>query len=128
MHIPKVLLATGDYLGSMALPLALLGTGASMSLSGLRRAGGATLSVVVLKAAALPGLCTVLAALLGFKGMELGVLFLMFVSPTATASYPMVRAMGANDALAANIIMLSTLACLFTCSLGIFVLTATGWG
>ncbi|MEM0952981.1 MAG: AEC family transporter [Pseudomonadota bacterium] len=128
VHIPSVLLATGDYLGSMALPLALLGTGASMSLSGLRRAGVATLSVVTMKAAVLPGLCTVLAAMLGFKGMELGVLFLMFVSPTATASYPMVRAMGANAALAANIIMLSTLTCLFTCSLGIFVLSATDWG
>ncbi len=128
VHIPQVVLATGDYLGSMALPLALLGTGASMSLRSISRAGTATASVVVMKAAVLPALCTGLAVLMGFRGMELGVLFLLFVSPTANASYPMVRAMGANSVLAANLIMLSTLACLFTCSLGIFVLTVTGVG
>ncbi len=120
MRVPEVLLAAGDYVGSMALPLALLGTGASMSLRSLRSSGRDTVLVVLMKAAVIPVACTGVALLLGYRGMELGVLFLLFVSPTATASYAMVRAMGGNDRLAANLIMLSTFACLATCSVGFF--------
>ncbi len=50
----------------------------------------------------------------GFRGMELGILLLMSSAPTAAASYVMVRAMGGNAALAANIIALTTLGSLFT--------------
>ena len=53
---------------------------------------------------------------LGFRGLELGVLALMSSAPSAAASYIMVRAMGGNSALAANIIVLTTIGSLFTTS------------
>lgn len=63
---------------------------------------------------------------LGFQGIELGVLLLMSSAPTAAASYVMVRAMGANAALAANIIAVTTIGSLVTTSLGIMLLRAAG--
>lgn len=120
--VPGILLSAGDYIGSMALPLALLGTGAGMSLRALRDSSQATGLVIGLKAVLLPGLLTVIAVQLGFRGTDLGVLFLLFVSPTATASYAMVKAMGANDTLAANLVMTTTLVCILSCSLGLFLL------
>ncbi|MFT4677321.1 MAG: putative permease [Patiriisocius sp.] len=120
--VPGILLSAGDYIGSMALPLALLGTGAGMSLRALRDSSQATGLVIGLKAVLLPGILTVVAIQLGFRGTDLGVLFLLFVSPTATASYAMVKAMGANDTLAANLVMTTTLVCILSCSLGLFLL------
>lgn len=122
LPVPGILLSTGDYVGSMALPLALLGTGAGMSLRALRDSSQATGLVIGLKAFLLPGLITVAAIQLGFRGTDLGVLFLLFVSPTATASYAMVKAIGANDTLAANLVMTTTLVCILSCSVGLFLL------
>jgi predicted permease len=122
LPVPGVLLGAGEYIGSMALPLALLGTGAGMSLKALRDSSNATVLVIGLKALVIPGLLTLIAIQLGFRGTDLGVLFLLFVSPTATASYAMVKAIGANDTLAANLVMTTTLVCIITCSLGLFLL------
>lgn len=122
ISVPGILLSAGDYIGSMALPLALLGTGAGMSLRALRDSSQATGLVIGLKAVLLPGLLTIIAIQLGFRGTDLGVLFLLFVSPTATASYAMVKAMGANDTLAANLVMTTTLVCILSCSVGLFLL------
>ena len=120
--VPAILLKSGEYIGAMALPLALLGTGAGMSLRALRDSSVATALVIFLKAALIPVLATLVAVLLGFRGLELGVLFLLFVSPTATASYAMVKAIGANDSLAANLVMTTTLVCILSCSIGLFAL------
>lgn len=122
LTLPSILLKSGEYIGSTALPLALLGTGAGMSLRALRDSSGATALVILLKAFVLPAIATLLAIQLGFRGLELGVLFLLFVSPTATASYAMVKAIGANDSLAANLVMTTTLVCILSCSVGFFVL------
>lgn len=60
----------------------------------------------------------------GFRGVPLGVIFFMSGAPTAAASYVMARAMGGNASLAANIIALTTIGSLLSCTVGIFVLTA----
>jgi len=120
--IPGVLLSAGGYLGSMALPLALLGTGAGLSLRALRQSGKSTLIVVVMKTLVLPAVVVSMALVSGFRGVELGVIFLLFVAPTATVSYAMVRAMGGNDVLTANLISATTIASIATCSLGLVLL------
>jgi hypothetical protein len=122
LKVPRILLSAGEYIGAMALPLALLGTGAGMSLRALRDSGKATSLVIGLKAFLLPFLVTLAAIQFGLRGLELGVLFLLFVSPTATASYAMVKAIGANDSLAANLVMTTTLMCIVSCSVGLFLL------
>jgi hypothetical protein len=50
----------------------------------------------------------------------------MSSAPTAAASYVMVRAMGGNAVLAANIVVLTTLGSILTTSLGITVLRGMG--
>ena len=120
--IPAFLQSTGIYLGGLALPLALLGTGASMNLKALRHSSRVTALCLFLKTLLLPLIATWLAWLMGYHSMELGVLFLLFMSPTATASFIMVKSMGGNQALAANLIMTTTLVSLLTASLGLFVL------
>jgi predicted permease len=124
--IPEIFVSAGEYLGRLALPLALLGTGAGMNLKAIRNSSLITLLTVLMKTALLPLLVTLLAWQLGFTGVTLGVLFLLFVSPTATASFIMVKSMGGNDGLAANLIMVTTLAGILTSSLGLYLLRLFG--
>ena len=121
-QLPPLLAQTGEYLAHMALPLALLCTGGALSFKALRLESSNTLLATAMKAVLVPLFITAIGILLGFKGMSLGILFLMTSAPTAAASYIMVRAMGGNAVLAANIIALTTLASIFTTSVGITVL------
>jgi predicted permease len=124
--IPGIFISAGEYLGSLALPLALLGTGAGINLKALRDSSFVTLLTVLMKTMLLPLVVTLFAWQLGFTGVALGVLFLLFVSPTATASFIMVKSMGGNDGLAANLIMVTTLVGILTSSLGLFLLRLFG--
>lgn len=125
--MPDWLMETGDYFARMTLPLALLCVGASLSWSGFVEGGRVNLITTSLKLVILPWLGVVVAWWLGFGGIELGVFFLMAASPTAAASYVMVRAMGGNATLAASIIATSTVASLVTTSLGLVILRLLDW-
>jgi predicted permease len=59
---------------------------------------------------------------LNYKGTELGIMFILFASPTAIVSFIMAEAMGANSKLAGNIILISTLGSVFTIAAGILIL------
>lgn len=120
--LPQVVLQSGQYLADLTLPLALLCTGASLDFRSLRESAGNTLLAVGAKLVVLPLLFTLGAIALGFRGTELGVLMLLSSAPTAAASYVMVRAMGGNAPLAANIIALTTLGSLLATSIGITAL------
>ena len=82
------------------------------------------LSASLWKVAVMPAIGVALALAVGFRGAELGMLFLFLGSPTAAVAYVMARGAGANQRLAASIIMLSTLLSLVSISVGIMVLTA----
>jgi malate permease and related proteins len=124
--LPNMVINTGAYLGSMALPLAVLGSGAGLSLKVLSNSSYATGLCLALKLVVIPFSFTVLAWWLGFEGPTLGVLFLLLASPTAAASFVMAQSMGGNATLAANIVMTTTLGSIVTTSIGLFVLKATG--
>ncbi|MFP3517476.1 AEC family transporter [Pseudomonas sp. SIMBA_077] len=125
--LPDWLQASGEYLASMTLPLALICIGGTLSLASLRKSGSLALSASLVKMVSLPFVTTLGAWLLGFRGPELGTLFLYFASPTAAASYVMVRAANGNHELAASIIVITTLMAAITTNIGIFVLQWGGW-
>jgi len=109
------------------LPLALICIGGTLSLAALRKSGSMALSASLMKMIWLPLLATLGAWLLGFRGAELGILFLYFGAPTAAASFVMARAAEGNHELAAAIIVITTLMAAVTTNIGIFVLQAGGW-
>ncbi|MDZ5603372.1 AEC family transporter [Pseudomonas sp. RP23018S] len=125
--LPNWLLTSGDYLAQMTLPLALICIGGTLSLASLRDSGRLAIDASLLKMAWLPLLGTTGAWLCGFRGAELGILFLYLGSPTAAASYVMARAANGNHELAASIIVITTLMAAITTNIGIFVLQWGGW-
>lgn len=126
IRLPGLLLQSGRYFADMTLPLALLCTGASLNFASLRETMSNSLQAAGLKLVVVPLLITSGGILLGFRGMELGVLMLMSGAPTAAASYVMARAMGGNARLAANIIALTTLGSILATSAGISLLSGAG--
>ncbi len=120
--VHPVLMQTADYLGQLALPLALLCIGASLSFAKMKDRKMLASVAVIAKLIVSPMIITTIGYLSGFSKMDLGILFLMSSTPTAAASYIMVKAMKGNEALAANIIVISTVASLFTVSIGLAIL------
>ncbi|CAM3679827.1 Membrane transport protein [compost metagenome] len=125
--LPNWLLTSGDYLAQMTLPLALICIGGTLSLVSLRESGGLAVSASLVKMIWLPVIGTLAAWLCGFRGAELGILFLYIGSPTAAASYVMARAANGNHELAASIIVITTLMAAITTNIGIFLLQWGGW-
>ncbi|EDN56373.1 transporter, auxin efflux carrier (AEC) family [Vibrio antiquarius] len=120
--VPNVVIDAGDYLSKMTLPLALLCTGGSLDFSLMRKEKGPSWFASSYKLIVAPVMITIGAYLVGFRGIELGILFFMNASPVAAASYVMARSMGGNATLAANIIALTTVLSTITCTLGILFL------
>ncbi len=122
IELPNILLQSGRYFADMTLPLALLCTGASLDFRQLKQESTSANVAGFSRLVIAPTLLTITGYLLGFRSVELGIIFLMSAAPTAAASYVMAHSMGANAKLAANIIALTTIASTFTCSLGITLL------
>lgn len=127
VRLPAWLSTSGEYLAQLTLPLALICIGGTLSLAALRASSGLAIGASLLKMVWLPLLATFGACALGFRDAELAILFLYFASPTAAASFVMARAAGGNAELAAAIIVITTLAAVFTTNLGLFVLRWGGW-
>ena len=126
INLPDWLMTSGDYFASLTLPLALICIGGTLSIGALRNEHATALGSSLMKMVTIPVLATTVAWLFGFSGPELGLLFLFFASPTAAASFVMVKAMGGNAKLAANIIAITTLMASITVTGGVFALRVGG--
>lgn len=120
--IHSIIFNTFNYLAALALPLALLGIGGSLSAMSIKNRLWESLIASLLKTIAYPIIFTAIIYYLGFRGEELGVGFVLFASPAAIAGFIMAKAMDNDSELAADIIVISTLISIFTLSIGIFFL------
>jgi predicted permease len=122
-NLPAAADRTLEYVSRLTLPLALIGIGASLDFSSLMHRSGLWTLASVVKLAAVPGLVLAGGLLLGIDQEALRVLVLTAACPTAVASFPMARAMGADSRLAGEIISATTLASIVTMTLWMIVLT-----
>jgi malonate transporter and related proteins len=122
IEIPSFLNLTIGFLAELALPLALVGIGGSLNLQNIKKASGLAFTSSAIKIILVPLLLTLGAYHFGFRELDLGIMFVLFASPTAIVSFIMAEAMGANSKLAGNIVLISTVASVFTIAVGIVIL------
>ncbi len=122
IKIPSVLNLTAGFLAELALPLALVGIGGSLNLQNIKKASGLAFTSSAIKVILIPLFLTLGSYYLGFRGLDLGIMFILFACPTAIVSFIMAEAMGANSKLAGNIVLISTVASVFTIATGIVIL------
>jgi malonate transporter len=108
IEMPAIIKNSAEYFAQLTLPLALLCTGAALRFSTMRQNGVAGLLSIAVKCIIYPLTLVSIALAFGINDMPLMVIFLMAISPTAAASYIMVRKIGGNHELAAQIIAIST--------------------
>ncbi|MDZ7336857.1 MAG: AEC family transporter [candidate division KSB1 bacterium] len=126
IELPQFITTTVHSLAAITLPLALLGIGGSLDFESIKKESRLAIAATVLKIVVIPATITLLALRLGLTGEDLGVIFLLFATPSAIVSFVMAEAMGSNSALAGNIIVMTTLGSIFTISLGVFLLKSVG--
>lgn len=114
IELPELILKPLSDLGAIATPLAILCVGATLTFGALKKYIRHLTAMVLGRLVLVPGIFVGLSIALGFRGMELAGLFLMFASPTATSSYPMAKELGGNGELAGLGVAVSNVACLFT--------------
>ena len=107
--LPAVVRQTCVTLGQMSTALALLGTGAALTLASLRYRLGPAGASSLIKVAAAPLIGYFVARWIGLSPAELRVAMIYLACPTAAASYVMAQQLGADDQLAGSIIVVSTL-------------------
>jgi predicted permease len=122
INIPSVINLTIDFISELALPLALIGIGGSLNVKNIKEASGLAFSSSALKIILVPLVLTICAYYFGFRQVDLGIMFVLFACPTAIVSFIMAEAMGANSKLAGNIVLISTVASVFTIAVGIVIL------
>ncbi len=124
--VPELVYKVCEYLGSIALPLALLSIGGAINMQAMRKSSFESFGAAGFKLLLLPVGGVLAAVSLGYEGRDLSILFVIFASPTAAASFIMAKAITGKGTLAANIVAITTIGSIFTNSLGIFLLRYYG--
>jgi len=120
--LPLFLSRTVEDVGKIANPLALILLGGQFNW---QKAAGNTrllLSAVLVRMALVPLIVITLGVALGFRGAELGAVYILFCAPTAVSSYIMAKNMNSDSDLAGQIILVTTILSGFTLFFGAFIL------
>lgn len=113
LRIPELLLGVVEDISGLATPISFLSIGVTLSF----KAGsgkGYLVSATFLRLILIPLVFVTGGILLGYRGPELCALLILFAAPVAVSSYPMAVAMDADGDLAAQLVAVTTLACLPT--------------
>ena len=132
--LPASVVNVGELLARVALPLALICAGATVNFKDMLSLSGVSMqaSLIRIFIALIGGVAFIphaneTADMVDMAKVQMGVLFLMVSAPTAVVSYVMVKAMGGNEILAANIIAFTTIFSMISMAVGSAVLRAMGW-
>ena len=124
--MPQCLVLPIGELCSMATPLSLFVLGGTLHLSDIRK-NLVPLSVgTLLKLILVPATLCFTMAQIGFRGSEFFVVFCMFATPVAAASYPMAQSMDADADLAGEYVVITTVLSIATIFCWILVLKNFG--
>jgi predicted permease len=124
--IPSVFMTAINDVADVAMPLALIVLGGTFQFSHVGKNRRALVGVTVAKLLLLPAAFVGAGIAAGYTGVELGTLLAMNASPTAVSSFAMADQMGGDGELAAQIIVVTTAASVFTLFLWVFVLASAG--
>ena len=119
--------STLGYLAQLATPLTLLMLGAALRPASIRDNRRQVLLSLTGKLILAPMLALFAGAALGFRGPELGLLLVVFATPTAANSYIMAVQCGGDSDLAANLVVYSTACSCVTLFFWIVLLQQLAW-
>lgn len=109
LPLPAAIARTCYAIGQMALPLALLGIGATLAVEKVKYHLTPAMIASLIKVAIAPVAGFFIARLLNLNPAETKIALIYLACPTAVASYTLTTEIGGNPKLAAAIVVISTI-------------------
>ncbi len=103
-HFPAILDTAINGLAGLGTPLAFIALGGMLSLHSLQKNRKAIAIVTISRLIIIPAIAVSIAILIGYRSEALGVVYLVYGSPIATATLPIAVAFSADDTLQAELI------------------------
>lgn len=119
--IPELLIDVIQDLSGMTTPLSFLSIGVTLTFRTIGKKSY-LISGIALRLVIIPLIFVLGGIFLGYRGQELCALLILFAAPVAVSSYPMAVAMDADGDFAAQMVAVSTLACLPTIFIWTYIL------
>ncbi len=126
IKLPHLLLKPIQYLGDIAVPLALLCIGAGLEVSKIKSRLFYGITAALIKTLFLAVLVVPVAVALGFRGLDLAIIAILFTAANPSATYVMTAAMGGDGSLAAAGTLFSTVFSVFTTTAALYILKTLG--
>lgn len=126
IRFPVFLNTAVTSLKTIASPLCLIALGGSFVLGDIRSYGKAVLGCVVGKCVVIPAIVLGIAVALGFRGIVLASLLIIFACPSAAATYSFCTGYCGNPAMASQIVVYSSAASIFTIFCWLFLFLQLG--
>lgn len=115
-----------EGLTACATPLAFVLLGAGFSFRMVRNNKKLLVALIAIKLVLYPLLWVVIAILVGYRGLPLATVMLLFAPATAISAHPMAISMGGDEELSSCLTPLTSVLAIITLFLWIFALTAIG--
>ena len=122
VRLPAVLLDPLVSIHHATGTVALVLLGANINFSTIGECVRPLIAAVFGRLVIVPSVALTVAALAGYRGVELASLLAVFCTPTAVVTYTMAVSMQSNYKLAANIVVFTSFFSLFTLVFWIFIL------
>lgn len=113
-------------LSGVATPLSFLSLGVSLNITSIQEKRKLLIGGVLTRLVVVPAIFMGGAIALGFTGLELCALMMLFATPTAVSGYPLAVAMDADGELAGQMVIFTTLGSLVTIFLWVMLLSGAG--
>lgn len=114
IKLPTLIESTMLDIAHVATPLALIALGGSFQFRGIGKYKKYLCIAILSKLVIVPVIFIPLSIFFGFRGMELTALMAMFASPTAVSTFTMAQSVKANDELAGQIVVMSSILSIIT--------------
>ena len=122
LSIPTVAEKVVSGFSDTVTALSLVSIGAGFEMSKIKGRIAESVVAAIVKVGVIPLAMLCIAIAMGYRGTSLGLVLIIFATPTAVSSYIMAKNMNSDHALAAQILMLSTLLSMGAIFWGLFLL------
>lgn len=126
IKLPNCILTPVAAFSNMTSPLALFVLGGTLHFDAIHKNLKCLVSTLTTKLVLIPAIVLAIGYGIGMRSLELFLVFVTYATPIATASYPMAQNMGGDGELAGQLVVISTVASVFTLFLWIFFMKSVG--
>ena len=122
IKLPFVLEKSVSDVSKIATPLAIVAIGGSFTFGSIKGCLKETFVTVFARLVLIPLIAVVCAVFMGFSGEALACILITFGGPIAISSFSMAQQMGGDEDISANVVVFSSMFCIVTMFVWIYVL------